>query len=316
MKPYLRQGTTLLQTIAVLLLLTLFLAACQGGSDERESAAKGRSTLPRIAALAPSAAEILHHLDALDTVVAIGDFVQWPPELRGLPSIGAYNAPNIEQIMNLEVDLLATAWSEAGSAIHERIRKLGVDVLALRLDTFDGTLESIVSLGEVTGREIQAMDLVSAIRERMEEVHSRVEGLQPRRVMVVVGTDPLYVAGPGSHLEAMVVAAGGVNIFSDILGSYQMVSLESAIERRPEVIIDVSDNRPDALRGVDSAGWARWAFLPAVREGRVYHVDPVRLTIPGPRLPEMTELMAKMIHPEVFGEVTIYELGSLERHVP
>ncbi|MFC1628101.1 ABC transporter substrate-binding protein [Gemmatimonadota bacterium] len=316
MTPLLRHGISTLRTIPALLLLALIAGACQKGSGDREGNGPEISTHPRIAAMAPAAAEILHYLDALDMVVAVGDFVQWPPELTDLPTIGGYNAPSIEQILSLEVDLFATAWSEAGSAVHDRLRELGVEVLALRLDTFDGTLESIVSLGEVTGREAAATDLVAGIRERMERVHSMVEGLQPRRVMVVVGTDPLYIAGPGSHLEAMVVAAGGMNIFPDVLGSYQMVSLESAIERQPEVIIDVSDNRPDAIRGVQGGSWARWAFLPAVRQGRVYHVDPVRLTIVGPRLPEMTELMAKMIHPEIFGTVSIDELGPLERHVP
>ncbi len=316
MMPLLRHGISALRTITALLLLTLLVGACQRGSGDGESYGAETSTHPRIAAMAPAAAEILHYLDTLDMVVAVGDFVQWPPRLTELPAIGDYNTPNIEQILSLKVDLFATAWSEAGSAVHDRLRELGVEVLALRLDTFDGTLESIVSLGEVTGREAEARDLVAGIRERMERVHSRVEGLRSRRVMVVVGTDPLYVAGPGSHLEAIVVAAGGVNIFSDALGSYQMVSLESAIERRPEVIIDVSDNRLGAVRGVKGGDWARWAFLPAVRQGRVYHVDPVRLTIPGPRLPEMTELMAKMIHPEIFGTVSIGELGPLERHVP
>ncbi len=316
MMPRIRHGINSLRTIPAFLLLTLLVGACQDGSDERERVETNDSARLRIVAMAPAAAEILHSLGCLDLVVAVGDFVEWPPELTALPAIGAYNAPNIEQIMKLEVDLLVTAWSEAGLAAHNRLRGIGVEVLALHLDTFDGTLESIMSLGEVTGRAVQARNLVTEIREATDKVRVSVEGLQRRRVMVVVGTDPLYVAGPGSHLEAVVEAAGGVNIFSDALGPYQLVSLESAIERRPEVIIDVSDNRPGAVRGVESAGWARWAFIPAVREGRVYQVDPVRLTIPGPRIPEMIELMAKMIHPEVFGTVSLGELGPLERHVP
>jgi len=44
---------------------------------------------------------------------------------------------------------------------------------------------------------------------------------------------------------------------------------------------------------------------------RVYWVDPERLSIPGPRLPEMALLMAKLIHPEVFGEAGAADLGPL-----
>ena len=48
--------------------------------------------------------------------------------------------------------------------------------------------------------------------------------------------------------------------------------------------------------------WAKWGFLPAVQQDRVYWVDPERLVIPGIRLPEMTALMARLVQPAAFGE--------------
>ena len=74
------------------------------------------------------------------------------------------------------------------------------------------------------------------------------------------------------------------------------------------MIVDTSDNSPSALRGRHVGDWGRWEFLPAVREDRVYRVDPSLLVIPGIRLPEMTELMGRLIHPEVFGDVADADL--------
>ena len=76
----------------------------------------------------------------------------------------------------------------------------------------------------------------------------------------------------------------------------------------PEVIVDTSDNGPAALRGRVAGDWARWEFLPAVQDGRVFQVDPSLLVIPGMRLPEMTGLMGKLVQPEAFGEATDLEL--------
>ena len=88
--------------------------------------------------------------------------------------------------------------------------------------------------------------------------------------------------------------------------------MEIIFERAPEVIIDTSDNGDGALRGRDVGPWGRWPFLPAVEKKQVYWVDPIRLVIPGPRLPRMTRLMGQLVHPEIFGEPAPEAFGALE----
>jgi iron complex transport system substrate-binding protein len=140
------------------------------------------------------------------------------------------------------------------------------------------------------------------MRDELATIAERASGAPPRSVLVVVGRDPLYVAGPGSHIDEMIRLAGGTNVARDALSSYQQLSLEVVLERMPEVIVDLSDNRPGAARERGPGDWAAWEFLPAVREDRVYTIDPARLVIPGLRLPEMSLLMGQLIHPELFGE--------------
>jgi hypothetical protein len=94
------------------------------------------------------------------------------------------------------------------------------------------------------------------------------------------------------------------------------VSIEAMLERMPEVIVEMTDSRQGALRGRVSGSWGQWPFLPAVAEQRVYWVDPDRLAIPGPRLPDMAKLLARMIHPEVFGAPAAAEYGPLEAPEP
>jgi ABC-type Fe3+-hydroxamate transport system substrate-binding protein len=260
--------------------------------------------------MAPAAVEMLEALEALDQVVGIGDFVLEPASITHLPRLGAYNAPNVELVLSLGTDTFITAASEAANAAHERLESLGVQVLALDTSTYDGVFTSLHEVGRALGRSDLARAVEQDIRDRLRAMEQRAAHAPARSVLFVVGRDPVYVAGPGSHIDEMIALVGGVNVAHDALSPYQRVSMEAILERMPEVIIDTSDNRPSALRGRLAGDWERWDFLPAVREGRVYWVDPSRLVIPGIRLPEMTSLMGRLIQPEIFGEAAEAELAA------
>ena len=266
---------------------------------------------PRLAVLAPAAAETIALLGARERVVAVGDWVTWPPELAALPRLGAYDAPSAERLLELRVDVLLTTASAAGRQERAELARLGIEVVELDTSTFAGTLAAIEEVGRRVDREAEARELVAGIRTRLDAVARRAEGLPRRRALVVVGRDPLYVAGPGSHFDELLRLVGAENVAADVASPYALVSLEAVLARRPEVIVDTSDNRPDGPRGALAGDWARWPFLPAVADGRVYQVDPSRVAIPGPRLGETAELMARLVHPERFGTASAAELAPL-----
>lgn len=293
-------------------LLLLACVAPWGCGPDNEAAAGSHGKPPRrVVVLAPAAAEMLEALGLLDRVVGIGEFGPWPAAIGDLPVVGGYDSANVERILALRADLLVTASSEAASASHQRLESLGVNVLPLDTSTYDGVFASLVELGRTFDREAEAQTLESEIRRELEAIAGRAAELPRRRTLFVVGRDPLYVAGPGSHVDEMMRMVGATNVIDDALGPYQQVSLETVLERLPEVIIDCSDNQREAGRGRHNGAWDAWSFLPAVHDGRVYSVDPGRLVIPGIRLPEMTRLMGQLVHPEAFGEATEEEMGPL-----
>jgi iron complex transport system substrate-binding protein len=284
---------------ALALLLPLLLAACSAG-EEAASEPAAPSGPARIVILAPAAAEMVAALGGVERVVGIGDYVDWPP--GELPRLGPYDRPNVERILALEADLLLTTDSRAADETHRALRRLGVEVLALDTSTYEGVFTSLHAVGRALGAEARAGALETAMRNRLVDLESRTAGLPRRRVLVVVGRDPLYVAGPGSHVDRLIEIAAGTNVAADAASTYQQFSLEAALERLPEVIVDASDNAPGALRGRVAGSWGRFPFLPAVESNRVWHVAPERLLIPGLELPEAAELLARLLHPEIFGE--------------
>jgi iron complex transport system substrate-binding protein len=293
----------------IILASPLVVGGCdRGPSGDGTDAPRGET---RIVVLAPAAAEMVDALGAADLVVAVGDYVRWPPGFAGLPRVGGYDSPNVETVLEHEATLLVTAAGVAGATSFERLESLGVEVLPLDTSTYDGVFASLRTLGSRLGLRDRATELERTMRARLESVRERAEGAAPRKVLFVVGRDPLYVAGPGSHVDELIGLAGGVNVAVDAMSPYQMVSLEAMIERMPDVIVDTSDNRPGSLRGRTPGPWGKWGFLPAVENDRVYWVEPDRLVIPGIRLPEMAELMGRLIHPERFGEAEDVHFGPL-----
>ncbi|OGT80063.1 MAG: hypothetical protein A3H91_16805 [Gammaproteobacteria bacterium RIFCSPLOWO2_02_FULL_61_13] len=266
----------------------------------------------RVAVMAPATAEILDVLGVLDRVVGIGQFGPWPASIAELPEVGGYDSPNVERLVILGTDVVFTVKSEAAAPAHRRLNKLRVRVVELDTSTYEGVFNSIKLLGDIFNRGKMAEKLAARMRVELQDVERRVYGVPRRRVLFVIGRDPEFVAGPGSHLDRLIEIAGGVNIGQDLTAPYQQMSKESILERQPEAIIDTSDNRANSLRGRQPGAWGVWDFLPAVKNNRVYWIDPSQLVIPGIRLPHMAQLMGKLIHPEIFGEPDPSDYLALE----
>ncbi|NIM00511.1 MAG: ABC transporter substrate-binding protein [Acidobacteria bacterium] len=276
-------------------LIPVLALALAAGCAAVEPTSESRDTPQRVVVFAPSAAEVLVALGLADRVVAVGSHGPWPEALAELESAGSFDRPDLERIVELESDLVLNTASVAAAGGHERLERLGVAVESLDTSTFAGVFSSLQRLGVVFDRESRAEEIATEIRHGLEQVRAATESLPRRSVLFVVGRDPLYVAGPGSHVDELIRLGAGTNVAHDATAPYQQFSVEAVLERRPEVIVDTSG---------DAEYWARWPFLPAVRDGSVYRVEPDVLVIPGIRLPEMAHAMTELIHPGTFPQTT------------
>ena len=118
----------------------------------------------------------------------------------------------------------------------------------------------------------------------------------------------------GHWVPEMVEMAGGENCFGDKeTGSFQL-DWEDVIASRPEVIIFMpcGFEVKRALEDVPIlSGKEGWESMPAVQNNRVYAIDASAYTSrSGPRLVDGLEIMAEMLHPELFSGM-IPEAGAL-----
>ena len=174
-------------------------------------------------------------------------------------------------------------------------------------------LEDIRKVGRATGKEAEARSIADRMQARIDAVTRRASLADHRpRVLHLEWVDPLMCGG--HWVPEMVELAGGVNCFGDKeTGSFKLEWLE-VVASQPEVIIFMpcGFEVKRALEDVPLlAGKEGWESLPAVRNNRVYAIDASAYTSrSGPRLVVGLEILAEMIHPELFSGM-IPESGAL-----
>ena len=110
----------------------------------------------------------------------------------------------------------------------------------------------------------------------------------------------IYASGGFGFIHDMVDAAGGENVFADVKQQAVQATTELILARRPDVVLELRAEMLNAdLRKREIAVWQTLTSLPAVRTGRVYFLDQQRTVVPGPRVAEAIELIARSLHPEV-----------------
>ncbi len=257
----------------------------------------------RIISLAPSNTEILFALGLAERVVAVSDYSDYPPEAKEKPVIGVYPAPNMEQLIDLSPDLILAAEIQTEDVILQ-LEERGFTVFVLAPQTLDEVLESIILVGEITGQEGEASSLVADMRSRIEAVTDKTDGMlqgQRPRVFYIAWHDPLMAPGSGTFQDNLIGKAGGTNIARDLTG-WAIISLEVVIQANPEVMIaSVSYATGEDLSFQFIKEEPRLSNTDARQNGRVYGIDGDLVSRPGPRIVEALELLAKMLHPEIFG---------------
>ncbi len=177
------------------------------------------------------------------------------------------------------------------------------EVISLDPQYIGDVLADIRRVGEATGTAERAEAVAAQMQQRIDAVAAKTAtASQQPRTLHLEWVDPLMCGG--HWVPEMVELAGGVNCFGDKeTGSFPL-EWDAIVESQPEVIIlmpcgfEVKRALQDVPLLTEKPGWSE---LPAVRQNRVYAIDAGAYTSrSGPRLVTGLEIMAEMLHPELF----------------
>jgi len=294
------------------------------------------TTLPRIVSFLPSATEMACALGLIDQLVGITHECDYPPEVRG-KTIVVRNALAIESMSQSEIDVAVAQRMRDGLSLYQvdeaLLRKLAPDliltqnlcqvcapsgnevaevlkvlpqqpeILWLTPKSLDEIFANMRELGAAAERVKEAEQLIAAGRERLERIAAWTGALTNRpRVFCMEWLDPVYCSG--HWMPEMVAIAGGVDGLGRAGADSVRIPWIDVLEWAPDVlIITPCGFNLDKVTELTPAlfDYPGWSELPAVRNDRVYAVDANSyFARPSLRVVEGTELLAHLIHPDLF----------------
>jgi len=258
----------------------------------------------RIISLVPALTEMLFAVGAGPQVVAVSSFDNYPPQVKNLERVGALLDPNLERILALKPDLVAIYGSQQD--LQTQLTRAHIPVYSYRHAGLADISTTLQEIGERTGHATEAQKVVAAIDARLAFVRERVAGIHRPRTMLVFGREAgalrgIYASGGIGFLHDMLVAAGGDDVFADVKRESVQATTELILARQPDIILEVrTDSGESASLPRDMTAWQALPSVPAVRNDGVRLVVDSRMVVPGPRVAEAVELLARALHPDRF----------------
>jgi iron complex transport system substrate-binding protein len=290
----------------------------------------------RVVSFLPAATEIAYTLGLGNQVVAVSHECDFPEEAKTKPIVSR-PALSLDEMDLAQIDAAIAQRVRSGQSIYRidefLLRALRPDIvltqdlcqvcapsgseLSVALGSLDpkphvlwmspNTIleieQNVRDLAALTGRERVALSWIVSARRRLEAIASRVRQSARRpRVVCIEWADPIFCSG--HWVPEMVEIAGGVDTLGRKGAGSVRVAWGDVVRAEPEVVVfmpcgfhaDAAAKQLPLLQSLPG-----WDDLPAARSGRVYAVDADSyFARPGPRVIDGTELLAHLIHPELF----------------
>lgn len=221
-----------------------------------------------------------------------------------------------EQLRELAPDIILTqnlcqVCAPSGNEVSQVLKSLphAPEILWLTPQSVREIFDNVRELGAATGRSAEAATLIENCEARLERLSERTKSVSVRpRVFCMEWLDPVYASG--HWVPELVKHAGGIDELGRERGESVRVTWEQVAAWAPEVLVIMpcGFNLQQTMKqiwsvfGMQRTSATRTFFdLPAVRNGRVYAVDANSyFARPGPRVVEGAELLARLIHPQLF----------------
>jgi iron complex transport system substrate-binding protein len=290
----------------------------------------------RIVSLLPAATEIVGVLGQLDRLVGVSHECDYPPEVNakprvtqcpihgaGLPSAeidrwvgetlaatGTLYGLDEPLLRRLQPDIILTqrlcdvCAVGYGSVLAFAATLPGPpQVVNLEPSCLADIFENVRSVARILGVPERGDAAVAALVERVEAVQARLSQVSHRpRCFLMEWIDPPYCSGHWG--PELVELAGGIEPLGLKGKDSTRIPWERVLTAEPEVIVlACCGHRPE--RTLDDLPILRqypaWKSLPAVQHGRVYVVNgSAYFSRPGPRIVDSLEILAEIIHPDLF----------------
>ncbi|PTX51484.1 iron complex transport system substrate-binding protein [Melghirimyces profundicolus] len=263
--------------------------------DDTGKQVKVKKKPERIVSLIPSMTETVYAVGAGDRVVGVTTHDNYPEEVKKVEKVGDMKI-NPEKVVSLKPDLVLASTGLNGEETIEKLRKLGLTVIAYEPKDLKGVYKQIEAVGKATGNEKRASEWIKKMeqeKETAEKIASQVPEKKRAKVWVEVSPD-LFTAGNHTFMNELIILAGGENVANGQEGWVQ-VSEEKVVKWNPDVILYTHSEKKEKIASRDG-----WKNIRAVKEDRIEHLNTDIVSRPGPRITKGLLHITKAIYPKEY----------------
>ena len=254
------------------LFLSITIFACT--ADRNRSSTQAEM---RIVSLAPSLTKNLYFLEAQEKIVGKTSFCV---EIENATIVASAIAPNIERIVALRPDFVLVAGTLTSPESIATLRRFGIQVEEFdTANSFDEICEQFLRLGELIGKKEKAKRIVSESRQRVKAVSERMseKWQQTPNMFFQIGANPLFTVLPNTFMDDYIRLLGGRNIAENLTRG--TIGREFVIAQNPDIVfIAIMGGVSEEEKNV----WNRHSQMSAVRERRIFTIDPDMACLPTP----------------------------------
>ncbi|MEE8200024.1 MAG: cobalamin-binding protein [Candidatus Acidoferrales bacterium] len=205
-------------------------------------------------------------------------------------------------ITQTQCEVCAVSLKDVEQAVSELSDSKPI-VVSLEPNALADVWTDIQRVADALGVAERGRELTQELQSRMAGIANKAERVKARPpVACIEWIEPLMASG--NWMPELVEMGGGLNLFGKAGKHSPSLTWEELLAKDPHVILilpcgfDIERIRQELPTLMRKAGWAD---LHAVRERRVYLLDGNQyFNRPGPRLLESLEILAEILHPEVF----------------
>ena len=290
----------------------------------------------RIVSLIPGGTEILDALGLTNHIVGRSHECDYPPEIKNRPvcTQARWNYHQQSRKIHDDInDLLQSALSiyEIKTDILEKLQPTHIitqdqcdlcgvtladvekavaslfhtspQIISLKPHLLEDVWQDIERVSDIFG--VDSVHVLENLEARVTICQRKLQGLSSTELPTVAcieWTDPLIIAA--NWIPELVNLAGGQSQFSVTGQPSSSISWEALLKSNPDIIIfipcgfDLNRTRQAAQLFIQRPDWEK---LHAAQSGRVYLADGnAFFNRPGPRLADSLEILAEILHPEIF----------------
>jgi iron complex transport system substrate-binding protein len=160
-------------------------------------------------------------------------------------------------------------------------------------------MKDIRLVGILTGHVEEAIELADSLEARVDAVTEKTLAVDVVRPRVYLEYYPYWTYGPGSFGDDLIALAGGKNIAENASSEYPMLTSEFIIAQDPEIVIYTVGYMTETT-AEEISSRPGWDAITAIAEDEIYSIDDNLTSRYGPRIVDGLELLASILHPDLF----------------